>query len=71
MIGDVDVPEKFPKASKRATESRPQPSFGPCLSTYATVGRSKEELNRGEAATLRSPPIFMLVADTGLRQTCI
>src|SRR5580693_5878626 len=53
------------RPAKSPTESRPQPSFGPCSSTKAIVRRSKEEPNRRESATLRSSAIFMLVADTG------
>ena len=72
MIGQVEVPEELPKEpAKSPTDSRPQPSFGPCRSTKAIVSRSKDEPNPGESATLPSPPTFMLVADTGFRRICI
>src|ERR1700677_4542703 len=53
------------RPAKSPTDSSPQPSFGPCCSTKAIVCRSRDEPNRGESATLPSPPIFMLVADMG------
>ena len=72
VIGDVDVPEEFPKASEQSDRQQAPAELRPLrLGQRRSVWRSKEEPNPGESATLPSPPILMLVADTKFRRICI
>ena len=65
MIGDVDVPEGFPKAGEESDRKQAPAELRSLPLDKSDSLPEQEEPNPGESATLRSSPIFMLVAVTG------